>query len=186
MTKIFLAFFLFLSLFSQAQFGSGSENSTSLHLHAAYTHDFPGLNGYTISGEVIHDMTDFLKAGLAVKRVNLAGYPRTATAREFTKATTIDLNAYVVPFKNDIHEINVGVGYAFSFYKIQRSFPLSQPDKTITWPIVNEKGRVRGLSLMLSYAYHVPESALSFGVRGSLFRAYDGVSAIGPFAAIAL
>jgi len=96
------------------------------------------------------------------------------------------LNAYVVPFQNDIHEVTIGVGYAFSFYKVQRSFPLRLPDKTITWPIVNEKGRVRGLSLIVSYEYHVPESALSFGVRGSLFRAYDCVSAIGPFAALTL
>jgi hypothetical protein len=186
MTKVFLASFLFLSLFSKAQFGSGNESSTSLQLHAAYTHDFPGLNGYTVSGEVIHDMTDYLKAGLAVKRVNLNGYPRSETAREFTKATTIDLNAYLVPFNNDIHVITIGVGYAFSFYKIQRSYPLSQPDKTITWPIANEKGQVRGLSLIFSYEYRIPESAISLGLRGSMFRAYDAVTAIGPFVGLRL
>ena len=181
---------LLFTLFAHSQYNNEyNEGIGSLRIGGGYTRDFPGLNGYTLRGEFSRSLNDYLDGAFAVQRTNANGYPRTGSVREYTKATAIDFNLYLLPLKTDVHVLRLGVGYSFSFYTIRRSYPLSnvgQDDKNYTWPVDDRKGRKSGLSISGEYEYFLPGSGVSLGIRASLFKAYDQVSYFGPFVGVRL
>ena len=171
---------LFFAFSTEAQF---EEDFGKIKIGAGFTHDFPGLNGYTVSGEFSKMFSDNLEGAFAVKRINLSGYPRTNSVNEYTKATTVDLNIYFIPLQSEDHILRIGAGYSFSFYNTRRCYPLFHLEGT-TWPIEDQKGRTSGISLSGEYEYIFP--SFSIGLRTSWFKAYDRVAYIGPFIGIKL
>lgn len=162
-------------------------SQTIIKAGAGFTHDFPGLNGYTFSGEIAQPFGSYFEAGLGIKRVNLNGYPRSKTVNEYTRSSTIDFNAYFLPVQSESHILRIGIGYSFSFYKIRRSYPLIENDgaeKTTVWAVQDKKGRTSGAGISGEYEYIFPESSFSIGIRASIFKAYDRVSYIGPFVGV--
>jgi hypothetical protein len=164
-----------------------NEYSNTVKLGGGYTHDFPGLNGYTVFAEFSKPLSNRFRGGLGVKSVNLSGYPRTTQVQEHTKAFTIDFNFYYVPLAWESSELRLGLGYSFSFYNTRRSYPIITQhgtDRVTTWPVQDAQGRASGLTLLGEYEYFLPESNFSFGARASLFKAYDQVSFAGVFGAV--
>lgn len=157
----------------------------SVKLGGGYAHDFPGLNGASVFGEFSRYLSDRFKGGVGLKYSDMHGYPRTPLVQEYTKAASIDFNLYFIPLTTEQHEIRIGAGYSFSFYKIRRSFPLIMtPDtETTTWPTQEKKGRVSGVGLIGEYEYFFPGN-FSAGLRASLFKAYDHASFVGVFGAV--
>ncbi|MBL7736330.1 MAG: hypothetical protein JNL51_12790 [Chitinophagaceae bacterium] len=190
MKRIFVFLPLFFVLFSRAQFSNEfNEGLGTLRIGAGYTHDFPGLNGYSIRGEFSRSLNDYLDGAVSLQRVDLAGVPRTPLVKEYTRATTLDMSIYFLPVKNDVHVVRLGLGYSFSFYNIRRSYPVTHgegADKSMSWPIQDAKGRTTGINVAGEYAFYLPNSGLSLGVRAAIFKAYDQVSYIGPFVGLAL
>lgn len=189
MKKVFLFCVLAISLSSQAQYDGGFFAENKIRLGAGYTHDFPGLNGYTVSGEFSRKMNDFLEAAVGLQLVNLNGTPRSAQVKEFTKATTLDFKIYFVPLQNESHNVRIGAGYNFSFYKIRRGYAVSQQHgdavPTIGFYAQEAKGRTGGINLTGEYEYALT-GQISVGLRASYFKAFDGVTYIGPFVGIGL
>ena len=184
----FLACSAFLSAKTQYQTYYG-DNAGTLKISAGFTQDFPGLNGYSVLGEYSHSLTERLEGAFAIKRIQLSGYPRTGEVNEYTKATTIDFAVYVLPVKSDKHILRAGIGYTFTFYDIRRSYPVihtTGTEKNTTWQIQGGKGREKGFNLVSEYEYLFPESTMSVGLRAALYKAYDGVFYLGPFAAVRL
>jgi hypothetical protein len=163
----------------QAQF---NESSSTLKFGSGYTHDFPGLNGYTLATEYIVPVTGPLQAGLGIKYANLNGYPRTTQVHEFTRAATLDFTLYWLPVRTDNNLLRIGLGYSFSFYDIKRSYPVSVEGdtKAIVWNPQSSKGRTSGVNLVAEYEYQIPNSVFSIGLRGALYKAYDRTYFIGP------
>lgn len=160
-----------------------SENETSIKAGVGYTHDFPGLNGYTATVEYIFPVTKDFQGAMGAKRANITGYPRTNEVEEFTKATTLDINFYWLPLHTETGLFRIGLGYSFSFYNIKRAYPLIVDDggaKQTTWPSSENKGRTRGINLIAEYEYKIPTTILSIGVRGAMYKAYTGTYFIGP------
>ncbi len=181
MKRVLFVLLSFIASYSQAQY---SEQSISLKLGAGYVQDFPGLGGYGITGELNVPMTERLEAAIGVKRMSMQGYPRSKDAQEYTRATTIDFNIFFLPVNTDAHIVRLGGGYAFSFYNIRRSFPVTitnGTEKQTTWPVQDNKGRASGFSLIGEYEYLLENSNISLGLRAALYKAYDRVSYIGPF-----
>lgn len=160
----------------------------TLRFGAAYSHDFPGLNGFTGSAEFVHPLIAGFEGGLGVKRVHMQGTPRTHEVTEFTKATTVDLNLYFLPVQLEQHNLRIGMGYSYTFYQIQRSFPTMNEtgDKVASWNVQSQKGKGRGFGFSLEYEYLLPESNISFGLRAAIYKAYDQVTGVGPFMGIRL
>lgn len=107
----------------------------------------------------------------------------------YTKATTADFIIYYFPMEQEKHILRVGLGYAFSFYKIRRSYPIEQATgtgKNITWQPQEKQGRVSGFNLIGEYGYLLPESNFSLGIRAALYRAYDRAGYFGPFVGVRL
>ncbi len=181
---------LFLALFSQAQFSNEyNEGLGTLRIGAGYTHDFPGLNGYAIRGEFSRSLNDYLDGAVGLQRIDLSGTPRTPLVKEYTRATTLDMSVYFLPVKNEVHMIRLGLGYSFSFYNIRRSYPVIHGEgdnKSASWPIQDGKGRATGVNVSGEYAFRLPDSGLSLGIRAAIFKAYDQVSYIGPFVGLQL
>jgi len=179
--KRFLVVLLIFSIGKlQAQF---SENSSMLKAGVGYTHDFPGMNGYTAAAEYIFPLIENFQGAIGAKRANIAGYPRTNEVQEFTKATTLDFNFYWLPFHTETELFRIGLGYSFSFYNVKRAYPLIVDDggsKSTTWPSSQSKGRTRGINLIAEYEYKIPGSIISIGARGALYKAYTRTYFIGP------
>ena len=185
MKTLCLVFCLLATAVAQAQ--DYSEYNNSIKLGGGYTHDFPGLNGYTVFAEASRYMSDKLKGAIGFRSSNLQGYPRTQQVQEYTKSTGIDFTLYFVPVTNEAHELRLGAGYSFSFYKIRRSYPVitDHAGGTVTnWPVQDSKGRSSGLSVVGEYEYFIPGTAFSAGLRGSVFKAYDKVGFVGVFGAV--
>ena len=180
--SLFFALIL-IAIRSQAQF-DGAETTGTIKLSTAYAHDFPKLNGLSVGAEFVKPLTHRFEAGFGVRHINMSGNPRTETAKEYTKATTLDFNVYVLPLKSETHALKIGGGYSFSFYKIRRSFPVisheTQTPQT-QWPIQDSKGSISGFMLSGEYEYSIPNSSISMGIRASLFKAYDQATSVGPF-----
>ena len=82
------------------------------------------------------------------------------------------------------HIIRIGAGYAFSFYTIRRSYPVSagsEIEKQTSWPLQDKKGKTSGMSIIGEYEYLVNNSNFSIGLRAAWYKAYDRVSYVGPF-----
>jgi hypothetical protein len=148
-----------------------------------YTHNFPGMNGYTLAGEYIFPVAGPFEGGLGAKYIDLDGHPRTATVGEYVRAATLDFNLYWVPFRSDAQLFRVGLGYSFSFYNCKSAYPVivqSNGKSTTEWPILLESGRTGGINLIAEYEYKIPNTPLSIGLRGALYKAYDRTYFIGP------
>jgi hypothetical protein len=184
MKNIRFLFILFFPLLTLAQ-----EENFSIRSGGGYAHDFPGMNGYGGFVEVSKPLSENLQGAIGFKVNNLNGFPRTTEVNEYTKSTSLDFSLYFLPFSNEINQVRLGAGYSFSFYKIRRSYPIISQEngasKTI-WPVKESKGRVSGLTLVAEYEYFIPETNISFGLRGSLFKAYDHVLFAGGFVGIRL
>ncbi|MEJ7737598.1 MAG: hypothetical protein WKF97_09245 [Chitinophagaceae bacterium] len=184
------AFCFILTLISFTTYAqSVDENAiNALKAGAGYTREFPGLSGYTLTGELVRDMTPFLQGAVGFKRVNVSGHPRSAKIEEYTKATTLDFTLYFLPLRQENHIIKLGGGYSFSFYDIRRSYPVieqvSPGSETTNWNIKEDQGRVSGFTLAAEYEYLIPYSLFSLGARASLFKAYTRVIYMGPFVAV--
>ena len=165
----------------QAQF-AGSPGA--IKASAGYTHDFPGMNGYTIGAEYSFPLIEHLQGGIGIKHANMQGYPRTNQAFEYTRATTLDFNFYYAPLLTETQLFRIGIGYSFSVYQIQRSYPLvvdySDSKSSTTWPTQKTTGTRPGVNLMAEYEFKIPNTNFSVGIRGALYRAYDGTYYIGP------
>lgn len=189
MKRLFILFFFLCSIQAKAQYSNFIETSTSIKIGTGYTHDFPGLNGYTITGEVSFPFAPHFEGGIGIKRIDLSGTPRTSQVQEYTKANTLDFNLYYVPIHTEVHTVRFGLGYAFSSYKTRRSypvFPTTASEKPTSWPVQDSKSRTSGVSVLAEYEYEFAESPLSLGLRAALYKAYDRVSFIGAYVAYRL
>jgi hypothetical protein len=188
MQRLVLLLFL-LPVFSLRAQVNEYFSSPGFKFGGGYTHDFPGLNGHTFFGEYVQPMTNKLQGGLGLKRVNLGGHPRSKSAYEYTKATTIDFVLYFLPVNMEHHIFRIGGGYIFSFYKTRRSYLkyVTEGDhRMATWPLQDSKGSISGFCLVGEYEYLIPQSKFSVGLRASLFKAYDQVTYAGPFVGLKL
>jgi hypothetical protein len=180
--KRIIALLLLISINKlQAQFSETSPGT--LKIGTGYTHDFPGVNGYTIAGEYMINLTSKIQGGIGAKHVDLSGYPRTNQVQEYTKANTLDFNLYFAPLQSESQIFRVGLGYSFSFYNIKRAYPVitgSGDNKTTTWPSQINKGRTTGINLIAEYEYKIPNSLITIGLRGALYKAYGRTYFIGP------
>jgi hypothetical protein len=164
----------------QAQF---SESPGILKIGTGYTHNFPGLNGYTIVAEYVFPLTQQIQGGIGAKHADMNGYPRTNSVQEYTKANSLDFNLYWVPLRSETQSFRIGLGYSFCFYNIKRAYPVistTGDTKVTSWPSQTAKGRTTGINLIAEYAYKIPNSLLSVGLRGALYKAYDRTYFIGP------
>lgn len=184
MKKSLAIFLSVLCCFAQAQ----DISRNVLRIGGGYSKDFPGLSGYAVTGEYAYSLSDRLEGGFGVKRLNMSGYPRTASVNEFTKATTLDFNLYFLPLGNESSVLKIGLGYSFSFYKTRRSYPVIETrgaEKETSWPVQDAKGRTSGIVLSGEYEYVFP-SNFSLGLKATLCKAYDQVFLIGPFMGLRL
>lgn len=189
MKRVLLILVILLSLQAQAQYSNFIETTTSIKIGGGYTHDFPGMNGYTITGEVTFPFASHFEGGIGLKKIDLSGTPRTAQVQEYTKANTLDFNLYYVPIHTEIHTVRLGLGYAFSSYKIRRSYPVfgtTTSEKPTSWPVQDSKSRTSGVNVLAEYEYELPSSPLSLGLRAALYKAYDRVSFVGAYVAYRL
>jgi hypothetical protein len=191
MKRIFFLLFTAIAFTAQAQ-TSFSENSMgAIKSGAGYVHDFPGLNGAGAFVEYSFPLNEWLQGGVGIKRIQTAGYPRTQTVKEYTKATTLDFNLLFVPFHTENSAFRIGAGYSFSFYNIRRSFAVygvhtESPSTSgpSSWLVQDGKGRVNGPSLMAEYEYYF-ENRFSMGARIMLGKAYiNNVVLGGPFVSV--
>jgi hypothetical protein len=173
-----LTFFFFGATRTQAQ---SDLSGATWKAAFGYTHNFPGMNGYTLAGEYIFPLAGQFEGGIGAKYAGLSGYPRTQLVNEYTKATTLDFNLYWVPLRSDAQLFRIGIGYSFSFYNIKRAYPLLSADgKSTEWPSYEDKGRATGINVIAEYEYQLPNSPFSFGLRGALYKAYDRTYFVGP------
>lgn len=185
MKRVVLIFLLALPAFLSAQYRESFLSGASLKGGVGYAHDFPGLNGIGYNAEFTMPLVPNWEGGFAIKRFSLEGYPRNKETLEYTKATTFDFNIYFLPLQLESQIIRVGVGYSFSSYSIRRAYPVingNGPDKATSWPIQDTKSRTSGMNIMAEYEYRIPETRLSVGLRAGLYKAYDRLTYIGPFA----
>lgn len=180
MKQICVLLLLFATFQVNAQF---SDASGEIKFGAGYTHDFPGLNGYTVTGEYLFWMGTQWQGGIGGKYADMQGYPRTKDVQEYTRAKSIDFNVYWVPLRNEQQLFRIGLGYSFSFFDVKRSSPVYVNDgtkTTVSWPAQKETGRTTGINLIAEYAYTLPGSNLTLGIRGALYKAYTRTYFIGP------
>ncbi len=157
----------------------------------SYVHDFPGVKGAAVYVEYVAPFNEWLEGSFGIKRLQTSGFPRTASIREFTRATTIDFNLLVVPFSTETTALKLGLGYTCSMYHARRAS--SQYDKNIpatihsepVWETTDLKGRSKGMTLTAEYEYFLSNN-LSFGAKIQYTKGYQYVITGGPFAAIRL
>ncbi len=180
MKRIIVLLFLFAMGKLQAQF---IETPGTLKVGTGYTHDFPGLNGYTLATEYIFKLASQIQGGIGAKHADISGYPRTSQVHEYTKTNTLDFNLYWVPLQSESQLLRIGLGYSFSFYDIKRAYPVitgTGDTKATTWPSQVTKGWTTGINLIAEYEYKIGNSPFSVGLRGALYKAYTRTYFIGP------
>ena len=176
---------------ANAQYSSISETGSSIRAGIAYVHDFPGLHGAAAYAEYNFPLNEWLQGGVGVKRIQTAGFPRTQTVREYTKATALDVSLLFVPLHTENAALRIGAGYSFSFYNVRRSYPVytahadpsAAPD--VSWPQKDVKGKVQGVNLIGEYEYYF-NNRFSAGAKIALCKAYGSVLMGGPFVGIKL
>lgn len=184
MPRLFFMLLLLASCRLQAQFsGDYPESTNIIQAGAGYTHDFPGLNGYHVSLEYSKPMNAVLEASIGMKYMNLAGYPRTVSRQEYTKAKTFDLGIHYIPLQSESSRLSLGLGYSFVFYEVQRAYPVwmnGGSDKAPEWHSQYLKGRNSGINLFAEYDYLFTGSGIFVGIRAAWYKSYDRVSSVGP------
>jgi hypothetical protein len=176
--SVSLLLFTFIS--SQAQL---SENTSSLKAGVGYTHDFPGLNGYTAVAEFVFPLLSGFQGAIGAKRADMTGFPRTSQVQEYTRATSLDFNVYWLPLQTETSLFRIGLGYSFSFYNIKRAYPLiveQGGSNSTKWPTTQTTGKTHGINLVAEYEYKIPATIVSIGLRGALYKAYTRTYFIGP------
>jgi hypothetical protein len=166
------------------------ENTSGrLRAGAAYTHDFPGLTGFGATLEYNFPLNDVIQGSIGIRHIETAGYPRTSTVQEYTKANSIDFNLLFALFHTDNAAFRLGAGYSFSLYKVRRSYPVyavhgvdAVPE--VSWPQADAKGNARGISLSGEYEYYF-RNGISAGAKVAVCKAYGTVVMGGPFIAFA-
>jgi hypothetical protein len=159
----------------------------SVRVGGGYAHDFPGLNGYAIFAEYTRSLSEKWQGAIGMKWNQLEGFPRTKEVKEFTKAFALDFILYFLPVSNEVHQVRLGAGYSFSFYDIRRTYPVIVNDggtNETLWPVQDQKGRASGILLVTEYEFYLPNSNLSFGARGSLYKSFDYVLFAGAYIGI--
>ncbi len=165
------------------------DETGSIRAGAGYSHDFPGMNGYSSFIEYSHTLTERWQAACGARWTDMQGFPRTKEVKEFTRGFGVDFNIYFLPIANESHQLRLGTGFTFSFYDINRAYPAVVSDgdpPTITWASQHSKGRSSGMNVSLDYGYSVPNSNLILGVRGALSKVYDEVFFAGAFVGVKL
>ncbi len=188
MKRIFSLLFVVMTFTARAQTSFYENSVGAIKLGAGYVHDFPGLNGAGAFAEYSFPLNEWLQGGVGVKRIQTAGYPRTQTVQEYTKATTLDFNLLFVPFHTDKSAFRIGAGYTFSFYNIRRSYAVyavhtETPSVTgpSSWLVQDAKGRMNGANLITEYEFYF-QNSFSAGARIMLAKAYvNSVVLGGPF-----
>lgn len=182
--------FLLLSAAVITAHGQEENSSGRVRTGVAYVHDFPGLNGAGAYAEYNFPLNDFIQGSAGLRRVQTAGYPRTALVREYTRATSLDVNLLFALYRTENAAFRAGVGYSFSFYNIRRSYPVYTTHTDIqaadiSWPQNDTRGRTSGVSLATEYEYYF-SNGFSAGAKIALCKAYGSVVMAGPFVAIRL
>lgn len=187
MKRLFVTLLIVICCQVQAQDYFSGEYGI-LKIGGGYATDFPGLNGYGIIGEYTHSLSERFEGGFGIKRLNMNGYPRTSTVKEYTKATTLDFNIYFLPVANEKNILRIGAGYSFSFFKTRRSYPIIEThgiERITSWPIQDAKGRSSGVTLTGEYE-HIFAANFSIGLKASLCKAYNRDFYIGPYIGVRL
>jgi len=191
MKQMFILLLMATACTARAQYSADENFPGRVRAGVGYVHDFPGLNGIGAYAEYSFPLNEWIQGGVGVRRVETAGYPRTQTVREYTKATALDFNLLFVPYHTENAAFRIGTGYSFSFYNIRRSYPVytahtdQTPGTDVTYPQTDAKGRARGLSVSAEYEYNI-NSNFSAGAKISVSKAYGSVIMGGPFVAIKL
>ncbi len=189
MKQIFLLLLTVIAVTAHAQSDFSEKNTGSIRLGGAYVHDFPGLSGAAAFAEYNFPLKEWLQAGIGVKHIETSGYPRVQTIKEYTRATTVDLNLMFVPFHTDNAAIRIGTGYSFSHYNARRSYPVFEGHGTTAdgqvpaWKEYDAKGWTRGVIFSAEYEYYF-ESNISIGAKIALAKAYSDMIVGGPFVAV--
>jgi hypothetical protein len=160
-----------------------SESPGTIKASTGYTHDFPGLNGYTVMAEYTFLLAGPIDGGIGVKHADMTGFPRTNLVQEYTHANSLDFNLYWRPLETETQAFRIGLGYSFSFYQIKRAYPVitgTGDGKSTSWPSRITGGRTTGINLIAEYEYKFSNMPISLGVRGALYKAYDRTYFIGP------
>ena len=191
MKNLFTVLLMAAAFTASAQYSADENFSGRLRAGVGYTHDFPGLHGLAENIEYSFPLNEWLQGSAGLRRVQTAGYPRTSTVKEYTKATALDVSLLFVPFHTDRAAFRVGTGYSFSFYKTRRTYPVyashTDPQATpdIAWPVKDASGRVSGLSLTAEYEYYITPQ-ISAGAKVSVAKAFGSVVMAGPILGIKL
>jgi hypothetical protein len=180
---------LFFTISVKAQFNPYEGYKGAVKAGVSYVHDFPGMSGAAVYAEYVAPFNEWLQGSAGIKRIQTGGSPRTGTIPEFTRATTIDFNLFVIPFRTESTHLKVGLGYSSSMYRIQRAYPeyekntLPGTHLEPVWRQTNLKGRSNGMSITGEYEYFFSGN-LSIGARIQYTKGYQYVIAGGPFAAV--
>lgn len=178
-----------ITITAHAQSDFSEKNTSSIRLGGAYVRDFPGLNGAAAFAEYSFPINEWFQAGIGLKHIETSGYPRVQTIKEYTRATTIDLNLMFVPYHTDNAAIRIGTGYSLSRYNAKRSYPVFEGHGTTvegqapTWKEYDAKGWTRGVILSAEYEYYF-ESNISIGAKIALSKAYSDIVVGGPFVSV--
>jgi hypothetical protein len=168
-----------------AQFQAYDEGDkpNAFRLGAGFTHDFPGMNGYTLLGEYVRRVGNRFEVAAGGKFINTQGFPRTQTVQEHTRALTVDLNVFFLPVISDYHTVRIGLGNAFSFYNYRRAYPVITDhggEQVTNWEYKDGKGSLRSFSIIADYEYALSES-VGIGIRGALYAAKEKTIYAGPY-----
>lgn len=190
MKQVLFFFFMAVACTASAQYSDGNAiGGGSIRAGVSYVHDFPGMKGPAVSLGYNFPLNDWLQGGIGVKHISTSGFPRTSTVREYTKANTIDFELLLVPVRTENAALKIGLGYTFSFYNIRRSYPVyalhDNEPASVTWPVTDSKGNVRGTRLIGEYEYNFG-SGIAAGARVEVAKAYGYVVLGGPFVAVKL
>jgi hypothetical protein len=171
---------------AQFQAYDADDRLSAFRLGAGFTHDFPGMNGYTVLGEYARRLGNRIEIAAGGKFINTQGYPRTKTVQEYTRAFTLDVNLFFLPVRTEVHTVRLGVGNAFTFYRLRRAFPLITEhggEQVTNWGSEDGKGSQRTFSVIADYEYALREG-LGVGLRGALYSAKEKTIFIGPYIAM--
>lgn len=187
-----LFFLLLLAMITSANaqsFSNTAFENARVSLSTGYVHEFSGLNGWGAAATYQLPFNNFLESGIGIRRVQTAGYPRTASIAEFTRATALDLHLVFIPLHTDNTMLSFGLMYSFSVFNVQRAYPLYDAhaglNNNLVWQSQSIKGKTRGMGLMAAYEYTF-EGRYAAGLRITYSQAYTDVLMAAPFVAIRL
>jgi hypothetical protein len=175
-------------IYAQSSWDDAALPPATFKVGAGFSVDFPGLKGVTAFAELDRRISRRLEVGIGLKRMSMSGYPRTPDVREFTKATTIDFNFFVLPVATELHSVKIGVGYTFAYYDKHNAIPVILKDinghSTTTWEVKDDKGKNSTFNLLGEYEYAIPGTNYCAGLRGAIYHAKDASYFAGAFVGV--